>query len=143
MPPGPRGPVPKRSEERRRRNKDVEIDQVSSGTDLPCTPPEPDMFWHPVATRWYESLAESGQAIYYEPSDWMVAFYTAEAMTRNLNSGQFSGHLFAAVQQAMTSLLCTEGDRRRLRLELTRGEVKDTESAGVIALRDYKKALGG
>lgn len=137
------GPVPKRSEERRRRNKDVEIEQVPSGTDLPCQPPEPSEEWHPIAKNWYLSLAESGQAIFYEPSDWTTAVYVAEAMSRNLDSEKLSGHLFQAVITASSSLLVTEGDRRRLRLELTRAEVKDTESAGVTALRDYKKSIGG
>lgn len=138
------GPVPKRSEERRRRNKDVEIDQVASGTDLPCQPPEPSEEWHPIARNWYLSLAESGQAIFYEPSDWMTAFYVTEAMSRSLFSGErFSGHLFGSIITAASNLLVTEGDRRRLRLELTRAEIKDTESAGVTALRDYKKSIGG
>lgn len=137
------GPVPKRSEERRRRNKDVEIEQVSSGTDLPCEPPEPDEQWHPIARKWYLSLAESGQAIFYEPSDWATAVYVAEAMSRNIDQDKMSGHMFGAVIAASSNLLVTEGDRRRLRLELTRADVKDTESAGVTALRDYKKSLGG
>jgi hypothetical protein len=64
------------------------------------------------------SLAESGQSQFYEPSDWAVARYVAEVMSRNLADGNMSAVMFAAVMSAMTELLTTEGARRRARLEL-------------------------
>lgn len=137
------GPVPKRSEERRRRNEDVPIDRVPVGQDAVVIPPA-DPEWHHIAIDWYESLAKSGQSYYYEASDWATAVYVAHAMSINLMSGRkMSAQLFQSVMAAMTSLLTTEGERRRLRLELTRddqGEKK--ESAGVTALNDYRRALG-
>ncbi|MBQ1163430.1 hypothetical protein KBZ21_36160, partial [Streptomyces sp. A73] len=49
---GPHGPIPQRSEERRRRNKDEgpELSKAPSGApgDLPELP-EPDELWQPIA----------------------------------------------------------------------------------------------
>src|SRR5690625_4734306 len=142
--PGSGGPVPKRSDQRRRRNKAEEGQEVRHSPAGPApSMPDADPDWHPAAARWYASLAESGQSVYYEASDWAQAFYVAEAMSRNLNSGKFSAQLFQAVSGAMTELLTTEGARRRARLELQReGPVDEDEEASVTALADYKKQLG-
>lgn len=104
--------------------------------------PEPDELWHPIARRWYEALGESGQSRFYEPSDWAAAQYAAEAMSRNLAAGRFSAQMFAAVWSAMNDLLTTEGDRRRVRMELQRPPAGGN-SEGVTVLDDYRAALGG
>lgn len=140
------GPIPKRSEERRRANKDVvPVEQPKSGTRLPSPQPEADPTWHPIAIRWWDALGESGQAIFYEPSDWAQAYFIAEAMTSccSVPRGRMSSEMFKGVITATSSLMTTEGERRRLRIELKRADVEDTETAGVVALRDYKKNIGG
>lgn len=104
--------------------------------------PEPDEEWHPIARRWYEALGESGQSRFYEPSDWAAAQYAAEAMSRNLAAGRFSAQMFAAVWSAMNDLLTTEGDRRRVRMELQRPSA-GASTEGVTVLDDYRAALGG
>ena len=104
--------------------------------------PPADELWHPIALDWYRSLAESGQAQFYEPSDWQTARYVAESMSRNLGAPRFSAQLFAAVMGAMTELLTTEGARRRARLEVEResGAV-DAKAAAKIARMDaYRRA---
>lgn len=116
--PGRGGPVPKRAQDRRRRNK-VDIDTVEVLGEVPVPPADDE--WHPLALEWYESLAKSGQSRYYEPSDWATARYIAEAMTRNLcNPRGFSDKLFSAVLSGMGNLLTTEGERRRVRMEIER-----------------------
>lgn len=142
---GSRGPVPKHSSERRRRNKPEgpEVTAVSVEGGAVEQPPASEE-WHEIARDWYRSLAESGQARFYQPSDWQTARYVAEAMSRNLSAGRFSAQLFAAVSSAMTELLTTEGARRRARLEIERqGSGEDRKPAGVTALDDYRDALGG
>ena len=119
---GARGPVPKRIEERLGHVSSADKEAVER---VPVTGtvvvPAADEAWHPIARRWYDSLPGSGQAQFYEPSDWATAAYLAEAMSRNLHAGQrFSAQLFAAVMSGMSNLLVTEGDRRRVRLELER-----------------------
>jgi hypothetical protein len=106
--------------------------------------PEPDPDWHSIAQDWFAALATSGQARFYEPSDWQTARYVAEAMSRNLSQGRFSAQLFAAVMAASASLLATEGDRRRLRLELERPRAADPdEEAAVSSLDEWRARLGG
>ncbi|MGW0984291.1 phage terminase small subunit [Streptomyces xiamenensis] len=144
---GTRGPVPKRSEERRRRNKGEGPEPVAAPSgpppDAPVLP-EPDNDWHPVASDWYLSLRESGQAAFYQPSDWAVARYVAELMSRALSAERPNGQLIAAINSTMSSLLTTEGDRRRARIELERQRpVAEQQPAGVTAIADYRAALGG
>lgn len=133
---GTRGPVPKRSDQRRRTNEPtnpITRGQAASKVSVPRS----DAKWHPVAKKWYESLAKSGQAAFYEPSDWATAFLIAESMSRDLNpqfvgitergdlayeSIPLKGASLGAYLKAMASLMVTEGDRRRLQVELERPE---------------------
>lgn len=143
---GSRGPIPKRSEERRRRNKvdGPELVTAPSGppTELPDLP-DPDPNWHEIATDWYLSLRESGQAAFYEPSDWAVARYVAELMSRALSSDRPpNGQYVAALNSAMSSLLTTEGDRRRARMELERKK-PGPKLAPVKPLDAYRDIAGG
>lgn len=155
------GPVPKRSKERRRRNKDgVEVLEVDLGDALAETievpaPPlkttdedgdelaEPEYEWEPIAVAWYLSLTRSGQAIFYEPSDWQTAYMLAEQIHRHLTpkpvqtgadeegNPTFSwipvpmpGAALNALLKGMSSLMTTEGERRRLRIELDRQKIR-------------------
>jgi len=143
---GARGPVAKRSEERRRRNKPdgPELVQAPSGppSDLPDLP-EPDHNWHEIAVDWYLSLRDSGQAAFYQASDWATARYAAELMSRLLNSDRApNGQLVAALNSVMGSLLTTEGDRRRARIELER-RPDGPKLASVSPLDAYRDIAGG
>jgi hypothetical protein len=140
---GTRGPIGKRSEELMGHRSKEEKDAVTKAPGAAVVVmPEPDPLWHPIARRWYESLGESGQSRFYEPSDWAAAQYAAEAMTRNLNNDRFSAQLFTGIWSALNDLLTTEGDRRRVRMELQRPKTGD-DPAGVTVLDDYRTALGG
>ena len=146
---GARGPIGKRSEERmghRSKNEKDSITKAPSGApeDLPDLP-DPDTLWHPIATDWYLSLRKSGQAAFYQPSDWAVARYAAELMSRVLDCSERgpNGQLVAALNSVMSSLLTTEGDRRRARMELERKKPARQGDANVTALDDYRSACGG
>lgn len=158
------GPIPKRSEERRRRNKDatptikVDLsDALSQQVEIPAPPvvthdkdgnplDEPEHEWHPIAEEWYLSLTKSGQALFYEPSDWATAYLLAESLSRDLNPqpmavGQgedarlewvvipLKGASLTAYLKGMSSLMTTEGERRRLRIELDRKNAADAAGA--------------
>ncbi|MEV4424058.1 hypothetical protein AB0K23_01515 [Streptomyces sp. NPDC049602] len=143
---GTHGPIPKRSEERRRRNKDdgPALAKAPAGpVDIPDLPaPDPD--WHPIATDWYLSLQDSGQAAFYQASDWATARYAAELMSRLLKSDRApNGQLVAALNSVMGSLLTTEGDRRRARIELERKPATQAVPASVTAIADYRSSIGG
>lgn len=140
-----RGPVPKRTDQRRRRNKtddQVEVEKLELPADAEgVVQPAADESWHPLARDWYVSLATSGQAHFFEPSDWQAARFVAESMTRLL-SVEFTAAHFAAVWSAMGELLTTEGARRRARLEIERAKAGDAKPAGVTAIDDYRTRLG-
>jgi hypothetical protein len=157
---GTRGPVPKRSDQRHRNNKpEVEVEKLVVDDSHVIDAPAGDVEWHPVAAQWYESLSASGQARFYEPSDWTFAYLMAESMSRDLKP-QFvgfksisqgvteaeyaviplKGASLGAYLRAMSSLLATEGDRRRAALELQRASTaadpgQEHADATVTALR--------
>lgn len=159
---GARGPVPKRSDQRRRVNKPATPSGEVSTAPAAASVVVPDAAetWHPVASRWFESLKISGQRKFYEPSDWAMAYLIAESISRDLNpqfvgvtAGDQSepiyeviplkGASLSAYLKAMGNLLATEGDRRRASIELHRGEVVDEdEEASVTAMADYRAGLG-
>ncbi|MFE0470479.1 hypothetical protein ACFW2V_02535 [Streptomyces sp. NPDC058947] len=121
------------------------ISKAPSGppSDLPDLP-DPDSNWHPIATDWYLSLQQSGQAAFYEPSDWAMARYAAELMSRGLSSDRPpNGQYVAALNSVMTSLLTTEGDRRRARMELERKKPSGAQLASVSPLDSYRDIAGG
>jgi hypothetical protein len=183
---GTRGPIGKRSEERRRRNlPDKPVDRVAIGGDvddlfgpdlpdervetrleaeLPAKPvamPEADEHWHPIAKMVYESLPESGQSMFFEPSDWAAAYLVCESISRDLEeqvvgtteTGQvikdfipMKGASLAAYTKILGELGMTEGARRRLSIELTRAKPeKETGGlpAGVTDINDARRGLLG
>lgn len=125
------GPVPKRSEERIRRNKpEIEITKIEAHGRV--EQPElgfPDA--HPMIQDFWDSLAESGQAQYYEPSDWQFARFTLHFADQLLKQSRPSAQLLQGVNSALGDLLVSEGARRRVRMEVerqkTKAEVVDLE----------------
>lgn len=151
------GPPPKRTEERRRRNKTdasgrpyeetVEAVVIDQQAEIlaEVVVPAPDPTWHPIARMLWDSILKSGQSMFYEPSDWAVAFLTCESISRDLNpqvvgiteTGEvikdtipLKGASFSAYQKAFTALLLNEADRRKLRLELSRQNQIDAALEG-------------
>jgi hypothetical protein len=133
------GPVPKRTTERRRRNKpDVPIVTASSGKGW--TWPDPDPAWHPIARDTFVALGISGQAQFYEASDPQAARFICELMSKTLLNPRPSAQMAAVVLQGLGELLATEGSRRRARIELERGIPEVPHS--VIQLSKYRSNLG-
>ena len=168
------GPPPKRSEARRRRNKDtvetmkINLDEVLAGeVEIPAPPmhdvkdddgdpvvdeetgeilQEPS--WHPIAHDLYMSLTRSGQALFYEPSDWHTAYALCESLSREfkpkpivvqVGEGEteiqwvmqpVNGAVMNMVLKGLSALMATEGDRRRLRIELDRKKAQDAALSG-------------
>lgn len=118
---GFKGPMLKREEDRIRRNTpDVPVDKLHTDTARPVAPPHGIPDCHYLANDWYNSLANSAQSVYYEESDWQAARICAFAIHIWANQARPSPEMYKAIQSAFTSLLATEGDRRRLRLEIIR-----------------------
>lgn len=134
---GTRGPIPKRSDERIRRNEDegpVEILSVQGDVDIPdLNMPEA----HPLVVDWYDSLKDSAQSKYYEPSDWQTARIVAHFLDSEVKSFKANGQMVATLHSFMTDLLVSEGARRRVRLEIER----NVAEAKIIDLSDRFKEL--
>jgi hypothetical protein len=164
---GTRGPAPKRDAERRRTNERP-VDTKTVETDDTFTRavviPDPDPDWHKVARRVWDSFPESATSVLLEPSDWAILFLACEDLSRELKprkvqigidgggdpiiveaSLPMPGAKLNAILKLMGNLLATEGDRRRLQIEVNRaahqnaGE-KGSTSDEVAAQR--KKRLG-
>lgn len=139
------GPLPKRDQERTRRNKPENEGHVSlaKGTAYGGDPFPVKDHWHPMAVEWYEALADSGIREFYERSDWATAMIVAEELTHYFNSptGRRSAQMLTALFSMMTSLGATEGDRRRMRVELEKPK-EATQSASITAIDGYKSKLG-
>lgn len=147
------GPPPKRDSQRRRANPAAVPAEVAEGSDDVAVP-KAKATWHPVAKRWFQALGKSGQSQFYEPGDWATAWMLAEAMSREFSPKNVApagaepvmlelpprAASLAAWRQVMASLLVMEGDRRRLRLELTRLGTNEAE-ADVSELADYRRRL--
>jgi hypothetical protein len=119
------GPVPKRSDERIRRNKpDVPIEKVPvvghvGIPDLGLDDP------HDVTVGLYSALIASAQSKYFEDSDWAYARFTLHFADKLLKSPRPSGQVLATVHSMMSDLLVSEGARRRFRIEIERSSESD------------------
>jgi hypothetical protein len=171
--------IPLREDElqRPRDRKGGNTSEVTKGELLPVSIPKADPNWHPIAKRIFNSLAKSGQAHWYQQSDWAVAFSIIDDLSRYKkqedradqmterreaweamtpqertdaglsadNPPPWGGKGGSAIKlqtamNALGSLMVTEGDRRRMRLELQE-PAEETTSAGVTALNKYRAAL--
>ena len=71
---------------------------------------------------------------YYEPTDWQFARLALYTLNQELIAAQHNGKpvgamKLTAINQMLSALLLTEGDRRRARLEIERAPV---ESSGKV-----------
>jgi hypothetical protein len=106
--------------------------------------PLADSEWHPTAKKWYQALRFSGQSAWYEASDWMEAYVAAEVLSEMLDAEKLSAMLFASWSSHTARLLVTEGDRRRVRIELEKAGKDDPDkAAGVASMQSWRKKLAG
>lgn len=139
---------PKRSDQLIRRNiPEVPVEKVTAIGTVPVPElniPNP----HPLVVDMYESLKESAQNKYYEPSDWQTARLAMYALNEELNatykdgsSKPISPMKLQVVNQMLAALMMTEGERRRARLEIERNQTGDV--ASVTQISDlFKQRLG-
>ena len=147
--------IPKRESElarpRERKGKDQQSTVV--GVRRQVNIPEADPDWHPIAKGLYESAKASGQSDFYQDSDWWSLWNLCEEISVYKNMGykyldketgeevfvkKRSGQLFQAIMSNMASLLMTEGDRRRVRMELQEPPKEEVNLALVAKLDTYR-----
>lgn len=152
---GDHGPIPKRSDQRRRRNK-----SAGPSTKLTATRrapvPAADKHWHPIAKRVYQSIKKSAQVELLQPSDWATAYLLCEAISRDLKpqvvgiserTGEvltetipLKGASLAAYLKGFAALGMTEGDRRRMGIELQLPSVEE-EAPDAANLDEHRRRL--
>jgi hypothetical protein len=133
---GARGPVPKRSEERVRRNKpETPVDKIEVVGPVEV-PPLNFNDPHPLTVDLYASLSESAQSRFYEPSDYQIARAILHFFDIEVKKGKASAQMVQTIFSQLTDLLLTEGARRRVRLEVER----DQAAGEVIEVADMFRA---
>lgn len=139
---GVRGPIPERTDQVVRRNTpDIPVTKIAAKG--PVKVPELDLDDpHPIVKALYESLAASAQATYYEPSDWQYARLTLHFADKLLKKSDPSAVMLATVNQMLSSLLVSEGDRRRVRIEVERNQTQNGPQVVDIAEMFRQKLQG-
>jgi hypothetical protein len=139
---GVRGPVPNRESDlaRPRSRKGSEEQETKRGMMRPVRIPRADPDWHTAAKQLYESLKKSGQSDFYQQSDWAYAWALMDDFSHYKKAGKRSAQMAQTLYSALGNLLVTEGDRRRVRIELQEPE-PETTPASVLAIADYKREL--
>ena len=133
---GARGPVPKRSDQRRRRNAPVV--PVCSVGGAAVVVPELGVDVDPLVEDWFASLAEGPEARFYSPALWQRARIVAVMLSKVLVSGRPSSQMYVALQSDMKALLVDAGELRRLGIEVQAPE--DGPAATVIDYRALASA---
>lgn len=138
------GPIPNRSDDVSR-ERDVnrgDRTPMKHGEMMPVSVPNAGKDWHPIAKKLWQSLKTSGQAQWFQNSDWAYAYFVMEEVTLHMQAGKHSAMRLTAIDSMLSKLLVTEGDRRRARIELTSPEEDTGPSVGQKAVTDYKSRLG-
>ena len=135
------GPVPKPESQlqRPRERKGSDQQATTFGVRQPVTKklPASDK-WGEFALHLYDSLSTSGQADFYQDSDWAMAWFACDEIDDYL-SGQRGAMKLSAILGLTNTLLFTEGDRRRVRMELA-PELEEKTSLTVVGMDAYKDA---
>lgn len=133
-------PPPKRDAERARSNEPAS-GAARHGEMKPVSIPNADRrHWHPRAVSLYESLKSSGQADYFQNSDWAYAKVICDYLTQCYSRG-FKAMDMANINAMVGRLGVTEGDRRQiLRVELDAPQVEE-KSAAEQAIDAYANVL--
>lgn len=142
---GARGPMPKRSEARTRRNKTSEDGiALKKGVALEYVPKDADPEWDGAVADLYEGLFQSGMAAYYQQSDadyaWLICDEFAEYRAPGSRK---SAVMFAGLINALAGLGVTEGERRRIHIELDPEHTATEEDPKVVSMNQWKDRLAG
>jgi len=125
------GPIPNADADlaRKRTRKGGDVKPLTIGTRRPTRIPRVDPQWHPIAKNLFNAVKRSGQSDFYQDSDWWLLYSLCEDLSvyktprheeddGTVWYGRRSGQMLQTIMSSMERLLITEGDRRRVRIEL-------------------------
>lgn len=133
------GPPPKRSDKRLGNHTPAgpAVQKAVGAANVKAPNVKPG--WHPIMKDWYRSLKVSGQAQFYQASDWQTAQLWCHVMSEALSSGEpVKASLLAQFNAVAGDLMTTEGSRRRLRLELQNPDgVSDADDDATVSIMEH------
>lgn len=133
------GPIPKRDDERIRRNKpDQPTLKIIPGENLKVEAP---LFIldnpNPLVIDYYLAMQKSPQAQYFQQTDWIHAQAVLTLLNEQLNARQKNGQIIAVIMSELGKLMTTEGERRRLRIEIEAANAENAKESS----QDYLKRV--
>lgn len=136
------GPIPKRSTERTRNNKTGEDGlEIKRGVAQPYEWTDPSFDWEKPIQRYYESFQKSGMAAYFQQTDVEQLWMACEWMNRQWASGRPSAMILQEAMKMTDGLGATEGERRRLKIELDKPKVDDSADKYDAKITDIRDRL--
>lgn len=151
---GSRGPIPDREDNlarpRDRRGSDEQSAKRGLLKDI-ALDWLPDEGWSDFTLNVWKSASASGMADFYQDTDYAELWFICQELDRysqpkvNTKTGELwfkqSPEMVKALLTGLSNLGFTEGDRRRIRIELDAPE-PEAQSASVTALHLYAGGLG-
>lgn len=152
---GSRGPIPERESNlaRPRERKGSDEQAAKRGQLQPIAIDwQPDPEWSDFTKSIWASASASGMADFYQDTDYAELWFICQEFDRyskpkvNTKTGELyykqSPEMVKALLTGLSNLGFTEGDRRRIRIELDAPE-PEQQSASVTALHLYQGVLEG
>lgn len=135
-------PIPNRTEDlsRERDANRSNRPAVKNGELMPVKIPNAKPEWDTTVTRLYNAMKTSGQACYFQNSDWHFAHVILDMLNAQRQASRPSAQMMATIMQGLDKLLLTEAERRRARIELI--APNDEDDIGVVSIAGYKQSLG-
>ncbi len=103
--------------------------------------PRGDGDWHPIVKKLWKAMGESGQSQFYEPSDWAVAYSVMDDLSDYKRQGKRSPAMLQVIMSSLSNLLVTEGDRRRVQIELSRPGAASAAVDKTIKMDEWRRKL--
>jgi len=137
------GPVANRESDlaRPRERRGGDQMSVTKGELRKVSIPHADPDWHPIARKLWDGMKTSGQADFFQNSDWAMAYAIMDDLSLYKKSGRRSSQMAQVIYASLGRLLVTEADRRAIRIELHEPETGEDE-ASVTAISDARAKLG-
>lgn len=113
------GPIPSRSDERTRRNKTGEDGiELKKGVAQSYTWSHSGPDWDEATKDFYFSFRKSGMSAYFQQTDVQWLWLACDELARYRAMGKQSAMLLSSIIQMVAGLGATEGERRKLKIEL-------------------------
>ena len=142
------GPIPMRSDDLARPEYDANRKgniQLKKGKSIPSEPKAADPEWETLASEVYTSMMNSGMSAFFEASDWAMLYLLCDHLSdlrkTYKETGRLPAIIFQTVMRELNSLGMSEGERRRMRIELEAEVADDSEEATITVIDSYREKL--